>query len=76
MDRAADGLVESGRALSALYEAVRQIAPEALARTDRALDALDRLASSAERAVDLAERVEQEERSRRAETPEEDVSRG
>jgi hypothetical protein len=57
MDRAADGLVESGRALSALYEAVRQIAPEVLSRGDRALDALDRIATSAERAVDLAEKL-------------------
>lgn len=57
MDRAADGLVESGRALSAIYEAVRQIAPEVLSRGDRALDALDRIAASAERAVDLAEKL-------------------
>lgn len=57
MDRAADGLVESGRALSAIYEALRQIAPEALSRTDRALGALERIATSSEKAVELAERI-------------------
>lgn len=67
MDRAADGLVQSGRALAAIYEAIRQIAPEALDRTDRALGALDRIATSAERAVDLAERIEATERARREE---------
>lgn len=42
MDRAADGLQASGKALGAMYEAARQMLPEVLLRADRALDLAER----------------------------------
>lgn len=38
MDRAADGLVDAGNALTAIYNAVAQGLPEVVDRADRALD--------------------------------------
>lgn len=55
MDRAADGLQASGKALTAMYEAARQVLPEALARADRALDLAERAVIAAERLADAAE---------------------
>ena len=49
MDRAADGLQESGRALTAMYEAARVSLPEILHRVDRTLDLMERGVSALER---------------------------
>ena len=49
MDRAADGLHASGEALTAMYNAAAQVLPEALVRTDRALDLAGRAVVALER---------------------------
>ena len=55
MDRAADGLEASGKALSAMYEALRQALPLATEGALRGVSALERLADAAERLAAASE---------------------
>ena len=55
MDRAADGLQEAGRALAAMYEAARQVLPEAMHRADQALHLAERGVVALERLADQAD---------------------
>jgi hypothetical protein len=54
MDRAADGLVASGAALTAIYNAVAQGLPEALVRADRVLALGERGVVALERLADTS----------------------
>ena len=51
MDVAAQGLALAGKALTAFYEAGRQVAPLIVKESVRLVDQVERLADSAERAV-------------------------